>query len=211
MQCDKLEDRIQKILVCSLVCIRILFFRHLTFNGQAPYERHRLPHFNGVMHTTAQASKCPSVTNALSGTPPQTVCTVTLFGMLGLLHMHPLQLWLKACIHAWSPHLSSTCVLVTCKCLEALAFWRSTAFFDSSLVRWSPGVAHLCLDRHGEKVPDDLPGTVWCSKQVTFFLSVSTRRSVTSMFSFAWTTWLLWRYHKSTRWFPFSPSSHTHL
>lgn len=65
-----------------------------------------------------------------------------LSGTLGLLQL---------CIPVQAPHLRSTCILVTHKCLEVLALWGSTAFYDSSIVWWLPSI--LCLDRYGEKIP----------------------------------------------------------
>ncbi len=52
---------------------------------------------------------------------------------LGLLHMRPLQYWLKACVqsHAW--RLGRTHVKVTHRCLKAVAPWTTSRLFQSGV------------------------------------------------------------------------------
>lgn len=53
---------------------------------------------------------------------------------LDLLHMWLLQLWLKACFPFYAWHVGLLRILVTCECLDAMAPWRSTAFYEQGVI-----------------------------------------------------------------------------
>lgn len=121
---------------------------------------------SGQMWAWIRLERCLTIQRLVSSFKLGTLCPLRAFQkmlgliaattsviLLGLLHMQPIQLWLKACVpsHAW--HLGWFYIRVTHCCIRAIAPWITLHLFQSGVL--------LGLTSKSKVVTTDVSNSGW--------------------------------------------------